>query len=139
MRYASYRSRYIPASHPLARGAAGSVGEHRVVLFEKIGPGSHPCAWCGTPVAWFPKTGEKRLETDHVDNDGLNNDPANLEPSCSACNGRRGRSYWACRALGVEWTGSAEQTNFAVDLLWLRYEEQFGAGSSAPFRGLVAA
>lgn len=67
------------------------VGTHRIVLWEKIGPGTHPCHWCAAPVAWtvggYTRPGS--LTTDHLDNDGRNNDPANLVPSCHPCNTQR--------------------------------------------------
>lgn len=33
------------SKHPLAIG--GTVFEHRAVLYDSIGPGEHPCHWCG--------------------------------------------------------------------------------------------
>jgi len=76
--------------HPLA-SANGQVKEHRAVLYAKIGPGKHPCHWCGKEVEWLPGEGMKGnvLIADHVDENFLNNDPDNLEPSCSVCNSRR--------------------------------------------------
>lgn len=71
--------------HPLAH-ASGRVRIHRAALWEKIGPGSHPCHWCGLTVDWFVKP---LIQADHVDGDTRNNDPANLVPSCAACNGTR--------------------------------------------------
>ena len=73
--------------HPLAIGR-GIVAEHRYVLYEEIGPGPHPCYWCGTPRDWGGQTG---INVDHLDDDPLNNDPDNLVPSCCGCNrvGRR--------------------------------------------------
>jgi hypothetical protein len=56
--------------HPLQTGWNQPVAAHRLVLFAKIGPGTHPCHWCGTPVTWT--MGERRtdaLTTDHVDFD----------------------------------------------------------------------
>lgn len=64
--------------HPLAIGK-GVVAEHRYVLYEKIGPGTHPCYWCGQPRDWGGRDG---IHVDHMDNDPLNNEPWNLEPSC---------------------------------------------------------
>lgn len=69
--------------HPLA-GATGFVLEHRVVLFDAIGNGPHPCHWCGKTLTWSPE-----LTVDHLDWDRSNNDPANLVPACAACNGAR--------------------------------------------------
>lgn len=87
-----YRNRYA-AGHPLETpGSKGQVGVHRIVLFEAIGPGVHTCHWCGDEVAWHPQPGEQLLVPDHLDNDGLNNERANLVPSCRACNQRRGRN-----------------------------------------------
>jgi hypothetical protein len=75
--------------HPLAFPSSGKVLRHRAVLYESIGPGSHPCHWCKRMVAWedAPPNG---LVADHVDGDRFNNDPANLVPSCQTCNLNRG-------------------------------------------------
>lgn len=77
--------RLAAAGHPLAMGD-GHVYEHRAVLYEKVGPGAHPCHWCGAVVTWGVD-----LETDHLDGDKTNNDPANLMPACQACNSWRAR------------------------------------------------
>jgi hypothetical protein len=65
----------------------------RIVLYEKIGPGPHPCHWCGEPVDW--KQGGQfvpgALLADHVDFDPTNDTPENLEPSCNPCNAHRTR------------------------------------------------
>lgn len=74
--------------HPLAAG--GAVPEHRQVLYDKIGPGEHPCHWCGKLLAWGGKGG---IHADHVDEDVSNNDPANLVASCLRCNWGRNRVY----------------------------------------------
>lgn len=76
--------------HPLA-GKDGYVKEHRAALYAKIGPGKHPCHWCGKEVEWLPGNGMKgkALIADHLDENFLNNDPENLVPSCSVCNARR--------------------------------------------------
>jgi hypothetical protein len=43
--------------HPLLTpGSRNLVPEHRIVLYEAIGPGSHPCTWCGRLVNWEPGT-----------------------------------------------------------------------------------
>lgn len=58
--------------------------EHRLVLLARIGPGEHPCHWCGRRLVWGVN-----LVTDHVDFDRANNDPGNLVPACHRCNSRR--------------------------------------------------
>jgi hypothetical protein len=70
--------------HPLA-DKAGRIYEHRVVLYDKIGPGSHKCHWCLKIINWDDGT----LTVDHLDFDRKNNDPENLEPSCLSCNSKR--------------------------------------------------
>jgi len=78
--------------HPLAN-ANDAVFEHRVVLWDAIGPGVHPCHWCGRPVDWaktYPKYRDA-LIVDHLDHDPGNNDLANLVPSCNPCNTSRDR------------------------------------------------
>lgn len=73
--------------HPLA-SKPGLVLEHRVLLYDAIGPGVHPCHHCGRPVDWarsYPKDPDA-LVVDHLDHDRSNNDLANLVPSCQPCN-----------------------------------------------------
>jgi hypothetical protein len=85
-----YRTTYRPG-HPVA-SARGHAQLHRVVLYDAIGPGQHPCHWCGTPVEWaFGQRGTPAgaLVSDHVDGDRLNNALVNLVPSCGVCNGHR--------------------------------------------------
>lgn len=81
------RYRYIQVqSHPL-RPEGGSIAEHRLALYEKIGPGPHSCHWCGKQISWgIPPSADGCIDTDHLDNDRRNNDPANLVPSCHRCN-----------------------------------------------------
>lgn len=77
--------------HPLA-AKGGLVAVHRVVLFDKIGPGDHACHWCTCPVSWdksWPRDPDG-LVVDHLDHNRLNNDPDNLVPSCEPCNKNRG-------------------------------------------------
>jgi len=74
--------------HPLA-DSRGIVYVHRMVLFDKIGPGWHPCHWCGAIVTWRKGLAPDTLTADHVDFDPSNNDPANLVPSCNLCNSQR--------------------------------------------------
>jgi hypothetical protein len=76
--------------HPLAT-SNGSIGEHRMVLYEKIGPGAHHCYGCGKLIEWKSPERTTDLCADHLDNDTLNNDPDNLEPSCFKCNWDRGK------------------------------------------------
>jgi hypothetical protein len=76
--------RVIPAhGHPVAF-RSGDAFEHRVVLFDAIGPGEHPCNWCGKTITWGVD-----LQADHVDHDTVNNDRGNLVPSCARCNVQR--------------------------------------------------
>lgn len=73
--------------HPLAH--RGNVAEHRKVLYDKIGPGPHPCHWkCGKILQWD----RWHLVSDHLDGDTFNNNPDNLVPSCQGCNMRRAKA-----------------------------------------------
>lgn len=78
--------------HPLAHNTQAS--EHRVVLWEKLGCESldceHECWWCGKLIQWRTNDRETEIQADHVDGNGLNNDPKNLVESCCSCNSRRG-------------------------------------------------
>lgn len=76
--------------HPLAE--SGQVLEHRVVLYDAIGPGEHPCHWCGKTLTWQAGIADTAIVADHLDSDRANNAPANLVPSCNPCNvGRAAR------------------------------------------------
>lgn len=80
----SYRRLRRP-DHPLA-DSNGIVPEHRLVLYEKIGPGAHPCHWCARTVYW---NGEPALVADHLNFLHDDNRPDNLVPACSPCNHQR--------------------------------------------------
>jgi len=81
-----YRSLTGQDGHPLAH--RGEVLEHRSVLFAKVGDGPHPCHWCGVELEWGSVRG---IQSDHLDEDKLNNDPNNLVVSCVGCNMKRSR------------------------------------------------
>jgi Mor family transcriptional regulator len=77
-----YRAVHAPW-HPLAQ-ADGSVPEHRFVLYRKLGPGQHPCHWCGRLLTW-----RLSLHTDHLDDV---KDPQRREQpraTCAVCNSAR--------------------------------------------------
>lgn len=84
-----YGYRIIKAhGHPVAT-SQGKAYEHRVVLYEKLGQGPHPCHWCGKRMPW--KGGAAvAINVDHLDGDRLNNSPDNLVASCLDCNTKRG-------------------------------------------------
>ena len=80
--------------HPLAP-PSGIVAIARVVLYDTIGPGTHPCHWCGTSVKWKVGAGVRdpsALLADHLDHDATNDAPENLVPSCNECNSHRRRT-----------------------------------------------
>lgn len=70
--------------HPLAQ--AGWVRLHRLVLYDLIGPGAHPCARCGTYVEWG-----RDLEVDHINHVRADNHPENLRVACRTCQNRHRR------------------------------------------------
>lgn len=92
---ARYRILYVP-DHPLAINDRGQVWEHRAVLWDKVGGGTHPCHYCGKPVQWYlPKTRDERhavdeLTVEHLNRDRSDNRPENLVPSCLGCNVAQG-------------------------------------------------
>jgi hypothetical protein len=97
-----YRTRLAP-EHSLAM-ANGKVYVHRAVLYDDIGPRAHPCHWCGTTLLWKADADDQRLTVDHLNDDGADNRPENLVPSCRSCNigralirkaaARRAKGWW---------------------------------------------
>lgn len=78
--------------HPLAP-VSGLVSAARIVLYDQIGQGPHPCHWCGRSVNWLVgQRGNLRdaLVADHLDSNELDDSPDNLVASCGSCNGERG-------------------------------------------------
>lgn len=83
-----YRIIGAAPEHPLA--GPKELAEHRKVLYEAIGGGSHECHWgCGRTLGWG---GIQGIIPDHLDGNTLDNRPENLVPSCTSCNMRRGRA-----------------------------------------------
>lgn len=110
-----YKTVHRP-DHPLAF-ANGNAYVHRVVLYDKIGPGSHPCHWCGKTVRWEATRGDSDcLNTDHLNGIGDDNHADNLVPSCTGCNNARAlqaRSA-ALRAAGW-WSANDTVAKLATD------------------------
>lgn len=80
-----YRTIYAP-NHPTS-GKTGMTYEHRAVLYDAIGPGAHPCHWCGKSVTWEAgKSDERQLQVDHLSGVQDDNSIENLAPSCRRCN-----------------------------------------------------
>ena len=84
-------------THPLA-WASGVVPVHRAVLYDAIGPGTHPCHWCGVDITWEVRKGPGALEADHLNAIRSDNRRENLVPSCAACNRRRAIAFTAVLA-----------------------------------------
>lgn len=94
--------------HPITP-PSGVVAYARVVLHDKIGPGEHPCHWCGRLVAWRFGLVDDALVADHLNWDRNDDRPANLVPSCVSCNAHRTsagtRTLIAEGELTMLWSG----------------------------------
>lgn len=73
--------------HPLAM-ANGQAYAHRIALYARLGPGAHPCHWCGATLTWRAR-GRRALTADHVNHNTLDNTPGNLVAACRSCNSSR--------------------------------------------------
>lgn len=111
-----YRSIAVSLDHPLSQGVSecgryGKVYEHRLVLFDKIGNGTHKCHWCKKVITWDGSVGG-RIVADHLDGDKWNNTASNLVESCWRCNfARETRSDFLTHCgNGHEWTEESTYT-----------------------------
>lgn len=78
----------VHKDHPIAP-TSGRVAYCRLALFDKIGPGTHSCHWCGGQVTWKIGRAFDALVVDHLDWNPQNDAAENLVPSCNSCNARR--------------------------------------------------
>lgn len=100
--------------HPLV-STAGMLYEHRMVLYDTIGPGPHSCYWCAKPITWIKgKCIKGALVADHLDGNKQNNDPSNLVAACNPCN--------AARGLFMRWVRKHQDD----PVLWAMYESRAG-------------
>jgi 5-methylcytosine-specific restriction endonuclease McrA len=98
----SYRSISRP-DHPLAM-TSGRIYEHRMVLFDEVGEGSHPCHWCSRIVTWMLPVGHPdNLQVDHLNGVRNDNRLENLVVSCPNCNVRRGMQTRSRRLRDEGW------------------------------------
>jgi hypothetical protein len=88
-----YVSLSLPA-HPLAAPSHhGRIMEHRVVLYEKLGPGPQHCYWCSEQLTW------DTLVVDHLNETKHDNSASNLVASCNQCNRARGQQLYFLSGL----------------------------------------
>ena len=114
--------RLLAPGHPLAQ-RDHRVLEHRKVLYDSLGPGPHPCYWCGAMLTWHQRPRcDDAIVVDHLNEVKTDNRFENLVISCNRCNRARGsaavilsrispdrfeqlidslRAAWDCRSLAM--------------------------------------
>lgn len=102
---------HVPG-HPMA-SANGYAREHRVVVYDDLGPDPMSCELCGKEVTW------ETVHIDHINCDKTDNRRENLRPTCNGCNTQRGRkpeceyesnhkiTYQGVSATPTEWARHA--------------------------------
>lgn len=119
--------KFVGYEHPVAN-PSGITQYHRVVLFDKIGPGEHKCYWgCGRVLSWEKKYPQSldALVVDHLNGVRDDNRPENLVPSCAPCNSSvsrlsRAKPKGDCSFEGcgrVEHTNGLCKTHYMQDYL----------------------
>lgn len=91
---AGYVLSYSQKDHPLAIN--GKVFQHRMLLYDLIGPGEHPCYWCGMLLLWG------QITVDHLNEIKHDNRHENLVVSCNKCNRLRGALMPFIRSLSED-------------------------------------
>jgi hypothetical protein len=89
-----YVSKWNP-THPLS-GKGQMVGEHRMLLYDAIGDGPHPCFWCGIQLRWLD------IVVDHLNEIKSDNRMENLVVACNSCNRARGAILPFIRRMRAE-------------------------------------
>lgn len=110
----------LDRNHPVS-SSRGYLYQHRMVLFDAIGAGVHPCHWCKDEVEWGAH-GRRRLVVDHIDSDKRNNVLSNLVPSCHRCNSTRG--------LFISWVMAHRDDPFLASLFHQSRDHVEAAASS---------
>jgi hypothetical protein len=98
--------------HPLRRQNRVAVG--RLVLYEKIGPGTHPCTWCDRPLEWGANLRAARVNGDRADSS-----PENLVAACASCileRSRRGETRMKEHVVPAPQASSQLQSATSSDL-----------------------
>lgn len=86
--------------HAIATGR-NRVRVHRAVLHDDIGPGPHPCDYCGVDgLEWgLENSDPNNLTVDHANHDKLDCRRSNLRASHKYCNDNR----FIVERLGIPW------------------------------------
>lgn len=103
-------------THPLSM-ANGWAFEHRIVAYEKYGPGIQKCHWDGVELTW------NQVVVDHLNEDKLDNRPDNLVTACNSCNLIRGAMIPFIRKMTDEKLAHLIQTFGYMRQTQLRCEE----------------
>jgi hypothetical protein len=116
-----YALQYL-RSHPLA-SKSGYVFTHRKLLYDKLGPGTHPCHWCERPLRWGER-GSAALHTDHL-GDRLDDDPELIIASCQQCNNARACGRLRSRLMRLaNWQRNRQRLDALGHLDYMRANER---------------
>jgi hypothetical protein len=109
------------AGHPVAN-ASGWQFEHRVVLYDAIGPELYPCHYCWRLLSWdLHYNAPGGMGVDHLDYDTTNNKIENLVPCCRSCNcARRRKRTFTCEQCGDQFSTAGHGAKFCSSKCYSR-------------------
>ncbi len=116
LRIKAYWRVKIP-NHPMA-DKKGWVIEHRMLMYDRFGPGPHPCWCCCEELKWEPfargASTKGKIVINHLNEDGHDNRMKNLVFSCVECNRKYSQMFQLMDQFGLRKRADTVSTQISI-------------------------